>query len=83
VLDDPAPQLGGNLDTNGHGIIFTKLTNAQYPVANPSANAVYGAEPGAGGTGIRFTTYSTSSGIFVQDEFVSRRKSILHALIFG
>jgi hypothetical protein len=83
VVDDLNPQLGGHLDTNGHGIRFTKLTNAQIPLGLPSLNAVYGDEPGSGGTGIRFTTYSTKLGIYLQDEFVSRKKSIVNALIFG
>jgi hypothetical protein len=83
VVDDLSPQLGGHLDTNGHGIQFTKLTNAQIPLGLTTANAVYGAEPGSGGSGLRFTTYSTKLSAYTQDELVSRKKSIVHSLIFG
>jgi hypothetical protein len=83
LLDDLNPQLGGHLDTNGYSIRFTKLTNAQIPTGLTSSNAVYGAEPGSGGSGLRFTTYSTKLGVYVQDELVSRKKSIVHSLIFG
>ena len=83
MQDDVNPKLGGNLVTNGYSIRFTKLTNAQIPLGETNTNAVYGYEPGSGGTGIRFTTYNTRLGIYIQDEFVSRKKSIVHSLIFG
>jgi hypothetical protein len=82
VVDDPAPQLGGNLDTNGRSIFFTRLTGTQIPGTNPNYIAVYGAPTGAGGTGIKFVGFSAKSGTYLRDEFVSRKKSIVHALIF-
>jgi hypothetical protein len=66
-----------------NGSAFTKLTNAQFPTGSLVSNAVYGTEPGSGGTGLKFTTYNTKSSSYMQDELVSRKKSIVHSLIFG
>jgi len=82
VVEDTAPQLGGSLDTNGFAIQFSKLTTPQLPADNSVFNIVYGAAVGSGGTGIKFVSYNTSSGRYVRDELVSRKKGIVQALIF-
>jgi hypothetical protein len=82
VVDDPAPQLGGDLDTNGHSIMFTILTGTQIPVNDPNFISVYGAPFGGGGTGLKFVGYSTRTNAYVRDELVSRKKAIVYALIF-
>jgi hypothetical protein len=82
VVEDLAPQLGGDLDTNDWAIRLTRLTGARIPTNNPNYIAVYGAPTGAGGTGIKFVGYSAKSSTYLRDELVSRKKSIVHALIF-
>ena len=82
VVDDPAPQLGGDLDTNGHSIKFTRLTGAQIPPNDPNWMTVYGGPVGGGGTGLKFVGFSTRSGTYLRDELVSRKKAIVYALIF-
>jgi hypothetical protein len=82
VVDDPAPQLGGDLDTNDHSIMFTRLTGAQIPVNNPNFISLYGAPVGGGGTGLKFVGFSTRSNSYLRDELVSRKKAIVYALIF-
>ena len=80
---DPDPKLGATLSTNGYGIKFTKLTTAQVPPGNLIETVVYGFETVSGGTGLKFITYNTKTGLYLQDEFVSRKRSIVHSLIFG
>jgi hypothetical protein len=80
---DPDPKLGATLSTNGYGIKFTKLTPAQVPPASLTETVVYGFETVSGGTGLKFITHNTKTGVYLQDEFVSRKRSIVHALIFG
>ena len=82
VVDDPAPQLGGDLDTNGHSVMFTRLTGAQIPTDDPTFISVYGAPVAGGGTGLKFVGYSAKSGVYVRDELVSRKKAIVYSLIF-
>lgn len=82
VVEDPAPQLGGNLDTNGFAIQFSKLTGNAIPADNSTLNVIYGAAVGSGGTGLKFVSYNASSGRYVRDELVSRKKGIVQALIF-
>jgi hypothetical protein len=83
LYTDPDPKLGATLSTNGYGIKFTKLTTAQIPPGTTDETVVYGFETVAGGTGLNFITYNTKTGVYLQDEFVSRKRSIVHALIFG
>jgi hypothetical protein len=83
VESDPSPSLGGPLVTNGYTINFTKLSVPQIPPGNRVETIVYGFETVSGGTGLNFITYNTKTGTFLQDEFVSRKRSIVHALIFG
>jgi hypothetical protein len=82
VVEDPAPQLGGSLDTNGFAVQFSKLTGSAIPADNSTLNIIYGAAVGSGGTGIKFVSYDTRSSRYVRDELVSRKKGIVQALIF-
>jgi hypothetical protein len=82
VVEDLSPQLGGDLDTFGRSIMFTRLTGTQIPVNDPNFISVYGAPVGGGGTGLKFVGFSTRSGTYLRDELVSRKKAIVYALIF-
>jgi uncharacterized protein YigE (DUF2233 family) len=42
---------------------------------------LYVAEPGGGGTGVYFVNSSTL-GVVTSDEFTSRKKALIYALIF-
>lgn len=66
VVDDTAPELGGNLNITG------------YTIYNTSANVVfYASSVGGGGTGIYV---DNSQG--TEQELVSKRKAIVYSLIF-
>lgn len=79
VEDDTDPHLGGDLDTNGFSLFLKPLDVA--PSIEPGRNVIYSIENvGTGGTGIRFI--SKSGLTYIQDELISRKKSIVYSLIF-
>ena len=81
IVEDTIPQLGNDLDTNGFSIFLKPVDPA--PANNPGFNVLYSVNSvGSGGTGIKFVT-SKSPGVYIRDELVSRKKSIVHSLIFG
>lgn len=88
VLDDPAPQLGGNLDVLGRSIfssntgvvkidsnLSVKETSVN-PIAISGYNTIYAKAAAGGGTGL----YVTSDYVTNQ-ELVSKTKAIVYALI--
>ena len=98
VFEDPSPQLSANLDLNGNAltsvsngnVIFapqgTGNTETRAPIqyvdeaSPPSAVAgstvVYADTVGQGGTGLFFAKGTD------RDEFVSKKKAIIYALVF-
>jgi hypothetical protein len=79
VEDDPQPNLGGNLDTNGFSIFFKALSVA--PSSQPGRTVLYAINNvGTGGTALKFISKSGSS--YITDELISRKKSIVYSLIF-
>ena len=88
VVEDPTPQLGGNLDVFARSIFSSNTqiikhdTNVaiQNTTVAPSItsgyNTVYAQTPGGGGSGL-FITNSTTQ----QQELVTKTKAIVYALI--
>jgi hypothetical protein len=88
VINDPAPQLGGNLDTLGSTIFNSSgdriklnsslsMRNAStVPAAQAGYNTVYSQTPLSGGSGL-FVNNSTAPA----QELVTKRKAIVFALI--
>jgi hypothetical protein len=79
VEDDLSPNLGGDLSTNGFSIFVKALSAA--PSSKSGGTVLYSVPSvGPGGTGIRFSTPAVSG--FISDELISRKKSVVYALIF-
>ena len=88
VRDDPAPQLGGNLDVLGQSVFssnnavvkFDSNLSVKEGTVNPSSiigyNTIYAKAAAGGGTGL----YVTSQYVTNQ-ELVSKTKAIVYALI--
>jgi hypothetical protein len=88
VRDDPAPQLGGNLDVLGRNIFSSDTANVrfdnnvavQYTTVAPAAytgyNVVYAQTPVAGGSGLYVTNTTNTNR-----ELASTTKAIVYALV--
>lgn len=68
VKDDPAPQLGGNINIYNHSI-YSNVSGTQ--IWSVSA-------PGAGGTGVTVTNSQ-----YGNVELINKTKSIVYSIIFG
>ena len=87
IIDDLAPQLGGNLDVLARTIFSSNtqqvkidsnlamVINTVTPTAISNYNTVYAAAPDTGGSGVYQTSYSNS------DELVSRNRALVFSLI--
>ena len=88
VIDDPAPQLGGNLDTLARSIYSSNVavvtfddnvaikTTAIAPSAISDYNVIYSQAPNGGGSGIYVTNTTNSNR-----ELASAKKAIVYSLV--
>lgn len=88
IIDDPAPQLGGNLDVLARTIFSSNTAQVTFdsnlaikntaliPSAIAGYNVVYTQAPNSGGSGI-FVTNTTNSN----RELASSRKAIVYSLV--
>lgn len=87
IIDDPVPQLGGNLDVLARTIFSSNTQQVKIdsnlamrietitPTAIANYNTLYATTPDAGGSGVYQTSYSSS------DELVSRNRALAFSLI--
>lgn len=90
VMDDPAPQLGGNLDVLARTIFSSNVEIVKFddnvaiknstvaPSYYSGYNVVYAQTPGSGGSGL----YVTNSS-YQQQELATKAKAITYSIIFG
>jgi flagellin-like hook-associated protein FlgL len=90
VMDDTAPQLGGNLDVLARTIFSSNVEIVKFddnvaiknstvaPSYYSGYNVVYAQTPGSGGSGL-YVTNST----YQQQELATKAKAITYSIIFG
>jgi hypothetical protein len=88
IIDDPAPQLGGNLDTLARSIYSSNVavvkfddnvaiqTTAVAPSAVANYNVIYSQTPNGGGSGLYVTNTTNANR-----ELASSRKAIVYSLV--
>lgn len=88
VIDDPAPQLGGNLDTLARTIYSSNVAVVKFdsnlsvkntavaPSAISNYNVIYSQTPNGGGSGLYVTNTTNSNR-----ELASSRKAIVYSLV--
>lgn len=88
IINDPAPQLGGNLDVLGRNIFSSNTANVrfdnnlavQYTTVTPDTytnyNVIFANVPGTGGSGLRVTNTTNQD-----QELATQRRNVVYSLV--